>query len=817
MGVDLYGPHFVTGDSAVAALARTLNQLVENILAGATPATGSVTDAKVAADAAIAQSKIAGLVADLATKLNAAGIVAKAAATTNQDRNGLDVIDGYQTVAGDQVLLTAQTTPSENGPWIVAAGAWTRPADFATGSVHLGRAIVVSGGTLAGSVWTLNTTAPVTVGTTAQTWVNAPVRSGIYPETATVVLKANNLADVPDPAAARTNLSAVGEGELALQPMPVSGATLTVQGADPTPLESFGGYLWGRSGTNVHRSADSGATWTLYTAVPGAPQAILPCADGEVLIVLPNAVHRSTGWNGGAPTFAQVLDASGGGPNSTVERWGIDGDGTKFIITEYAGNPANYTESRYAWISTNQGVTWTQVWDSGALWGADNANSHLHAAAYSPWDDRFWLIEGHGAPKGVYYSDDNGGTWTKVVDDMLAGLAGGAYFTATATDYGLVLGSDSSRVGVFAIRRGETAVREMWRYRSPEVSTTIWGQRSFRDPATGIVYVGFRSDAGGLVPLIIAASDARTGALVWSGSPVGHAAGDKVDQLVVSPTGTLVARLSRTAGNLVLRATTEGFGVAETPSVADSGHVLGGSGADDSVAVGPGSSVGGALRSVAVGIKSLSALETVVIGHSAGGAQTSGVAVGYLATLGAAGSVAIGRQASAGFANCVVIGREATVSNTSAMALGYQAAANGSAVAIGANANASGLNAVAVGRQSTVDDSGVAIGQGCVVSGGSGVAVGRGATSTAIEGTAVGRLATCGHARSVAIGKSSTTTAVDQVAVGAHHVELTEIAADPVAPAVNAARWYTKDNGAGKTQLCVRFNTGAVQVLATEP
>ena len=180
MGLDLYGPHFVTGDSAVAALVRTLNQLVENILAGATPATGSVTDAKVAADAAIAQSKIAGLVAELATKLNAAGIVAKAAATTNQDLNGLDVIDGYQTVAGDQVLLTGQTAPADNGPWIVAAGAWTRPADFAAGSVHLGRAIVVSGGTLAGSVWTLNTTAPVTVDTTAQTWVNAPVRSGTY-------------------------------------------------------------------------------------------------------------------------------------------------------------------------------------------------------------------------------------------------------------------------------------------------------------------------------------------------------------------------------------------------------------------------------------------------------------------------------------------------------------------------------------------------------------------------------------------------------------------------------------------------------------
>jgi hypothetical protein len=40
---------------------------------------------------------------------------------------------------------------------------------------------------------------------------------------------------------------------------------------------------------------------------------------------------------------------------------------------------------------------------------------------------------------------------------------------------------------------------------------------------------------------------------------------------------------------------------------------------------------------------------------------------------------------------------------------------------------------------------------------------------------------------------------------------------DAAAGAANTGRLYVKDNGAGKTQLCVRFNTGAVQVIATEP
>jgi hypothetical protein len=33
----------------------------------------------------------------------------------------------------------------------------------------------------------------------------------------------------------------------------------------------------------------------------------------------------------------------------------------------------------------------------------------------------------------------------------------------------------------------------------------------------------------------------------------------------------------------------------------------------------------------------------------------------------------------------------------------------------------------------------------------------------------------------------------------------------------SVARLFTRDNGSGKTQLCVRFATGAAIVIATEP
>lgn len=40
---------------------------------------------------------------------------------------------------------------------------------------------------------------------------------------------------------------------------------------------------------------------------------------------------------------------------------------------------------------------------------------------------------------------------------------------------------------------------------------------------------------------------------------------------------------------------------------------------------------------------------------------------------------------------------------------------------------------------------------------------------------------------------------------------------DPSAPAANDFVMYARDNGSGKTQACIRFATGAIQVIATEP
>ena len=47
-------------------------------------------------------------------------------------------------------------------------------------------------------------------------------------------------------------------------------------------------------------------------------------------------------------------------------------------------------------------------------------------------------------------------------------------------------------------------------------------------------------------------------------------------------------------------------------------------------------------------------------------------------------------------------------------------------------------------------------------------------------------------------------------------IEFSDIA-DPDAPSDTYARLYAQESGGGKAQIVVRFNTGAVQVIATEP
>lgn len=101
---------------------------------------------------------------------------ARVVATSNiASLSGLQSIDGVAGVASTSAFLTQQSTPSQNGIWIMNTGAWTRPINFPSGYVipaFCDLAITIEQGTVnQNSHWQLNTIAGnVTIDTTAQTW-----------------------------------------------------------------------------------------------------------------------------------------------------------------------------------------------------------------------------------------------------------------------------------------------------------------------------------------------------------------------------------------------------------------------------------------------------------------------------------------------------------------------------------------------------------------------------------------------------------------------------------------------------------------------
>jgi hypothetical protein len=93
----------------------------------------------------------------------------RAATTANITLSGEQTIDGVSVAAGDRVLVKNQSTGSENGIYVCAAGAWARATDAdVDAEVTPGLFTFVEEGTVAAdSGWVLTTNGAITVGTTS--------------------------------------------------------------------------------------------------------------------------------------------------------------------------------------------------------------------------------------------------------------------------------------------------------------------------------------------------------------------------------------------------------------------------------------------------------------------------------------------------------------------------------------------------------------------------------------------------------------------------------------------------------------------------
>lgn len=136
----------------------------------------------------------------------------RCATTANITLSGLQAIDGVTVVANDRVLVKNQSTVTQNGVYLAAAGAWTRAVDMDASAEVLGASVFVSEGISQGNQqWQMTTDGPITVGSTALTWQQFGGGGTSY-TAGTGISFAGSVVSVDTAVVARKASATVGDG-----------------------------------------------------------------------------------------------------------------------------------------------------------------------------------------------------------------------------------------------------------------------------------------------------------------------------------------------------------------------------------------------------------------------------------------------------------------------------------------------------------------------------------------------------------------------------------------------------------------------------
>ncbi|MEV7011690.1 hypothetical protein [Streptosporangium sp. NPDC051022] len=164
----------------------------------------------------------------------AAGISVKpavrAATTAAITLSGLQTVDGVALGAGDRVLVKNQADATTNGLYTAAAGAWARTADALSPNTFV---FISEGSSLADTGWAISTNGIITVGTTAITWAQFAGGGGTSGPGAGLVQSGANL----DVAAANGSIVVNADSiEVGLVPISKGGTGATTAAAARTAL-----------------------------------------------------------------------------------------------------------------------------------------------------------------------------------------------------------------------------------------------------------------------------------------------------------------------------------------------------------------------------------------------------------------------------------------------------------------------------------------------------------------------------------------------------------------------------------------------------
>lgn len=132
----------------------------------------------------------------------------RVATTANIDltTGGLLTIDGVTVAAGNRVLVKNQTTASQNGLYVAAAGAWTRTTDEITANTFV---FVEEGTSQADTAWMVSTNDAITVGTTAITWAQFGGAT-TYTGTSNRITVSGTVIDIASTYVGQTSITTLG-------------------------------------------------------------------------------------------------------------------------------------------------------------------------------------------------------------------------------------------------------------------------------------------------------------------------------------------------------------------------------------------------------------------------------------------------------------------------------------------------------------------------------------------------------------------------------------------------------------------------------
>ena len=359
----------------------------------------------------------------------------KAATTVNITLSGAQTIDGVSIGAGDRVLVKDQSTASQNGIYVAAAGAWSRATDMDAWVEVPGANTWVQQGTAnADKAWVCTADDGGTLGTTAITWVqfggtgvfaplNAPALTGT--PTAPTAAIDTNTTQLATTAFVLGQASASGDGTPAMDGTASRGTSTHFARADHVhPADTSRAPLASPTftGTPAAPTATAGTNTTQLatTAFVAAAVAALSTVYQAIATIL--TAIASLGTTGlitrtGAGTVATRTITGTTGKVTVTNGDGVSGDPTLTVGSSVALlDAAAQSLSGGARVVTYDNGTkssGTLTPDPGNGPHQKYTNNGAHTLAPGANYGSYWLDVTNGASAGAIATSG----WTKVTGD----------------------------------------------------------------------------------------------------------------------------------------------------------------------------------------------------------------------------------------------------------------------------------------------------------------------------------------------------------------------------------------------------------------